>query len=394
MSIQLSTKINSIKPSPTLAVTSKAAALRAEGIDVIGLGAGEPDFDTPEHIKKAAIEAINAGKTKYTPVAGIPALKDAIAKKLKRDNNIEYSANQIVVANGAKQCVYNAAQVLLNPEDEVIIPAPYWVSYPDICILAGAKPVIVESGIENNFKITPEQLKSAITTKTRMLILNSPSNPTGTAYTKEELQALGEVLKQHPKISILSDDIYEHILWNNGPFTNIVSACPELYNQTIVINGVSKAYSMTGWRIGYAAGPENIIKAMSKIQGQCTSNPCSISQYASIAALNGGLDCVEKMLQEFKKRHDYVVETLNTIPGIECIKSDGTFYAFPRVQKLIDSLDGINTDIDLAEKLLVEAKVAVVPGTAFGAPGYFRLSYATSMENLEKSLSRIKDFVK
>lgn len=392
MTIQLSVKINSIKPSPTLAVTNKANELKAKGIDIIGLGAGEPDFDTPAHIREAAINAINTGNNKYTPVSGIPKLRAAIVNKFKRENNIEYTDAQVMVSTGAKQCIYNLAQVILNPEDEVIIPAPYWVSYPDICILTGAKPVIINTGIETRFKITANDLEKAITAKTKMLILNSPSNPTGSSYSKEELISIANVLKKHPNIIILSDDIYEHILWNGSEFINILNVCPELYNQTIVINGVSKAYSMTGWRIGYAAGPENVIKAMTKIQGQCTSNACSIAQHAATAALDGGIECVQEMVKEFKARHDFVVAELNKIPGVECIESDGTFYAFPKFTKAIENIPDINDDIELAEKLLSDAKVAVVPGSAFGAPGYARLSYATSMDNLQKALSRMQDF--
>lgn len=390
MNIKLSNRVQSIKPSPTLAITARAKELRATGKDIIGLGAGEPDFDTPEHIKAAAIEAINNGFTKYTAVDGTPELKQAIITKFKRDNNFDYSADQILVSCGGKQSFFNLTQAVLDSGDEVIIPAPYWVSYPDMVLLADGTPVILKAGIEQNFKISPQQLENSITEKTRIFVINSPSNPTGVAYDRTELEALGEVLRQHPKIIIATDDMYEHILWENDSFINILNACPDLYDRTIVLNGVSKAYSMTGWRIGYAAGPKKLIQAMKKIQSQSTSNPTSISQVAAQTALEGDQTCITTMLKAFKTRHDFVVSELNTINGFECIPSQGTFYAFPCVQGAINRLDGVNTDVELADKLLKEAEVALVPGSAFGAPGYMRLSYATSMEQLKEALRRIK----
>ena len=390
MSSKLSARVQAVKPSPTLAITARAAALRAEGKDVIGLGAGEPDFDTPDHIKAAAIEAINSGKTKYTAVDGTASLKQAIMDKFKRDNGFEYAADQILVSVGGKQSFYNLAQAILDAGDEVIIPAPYWVSYPDMTLLADGVPVVVECGAETQFKITPEQLAAAITPKTRLFVINSPSNPTGMAYSKDELSALGEVLRQHPHVLIATDDMYEHILWDAGSFVNILNACPDLTERTMVLNGVSKAYSMTGWRIGYAAGPASIIKAMKKIQSQSTSNPTSISQYAAEAALNGPQQCIADMMVHFKQRHDYVVDRLNKMPGVECLSTDGTFYVFPSVTGLIDAIVGVNDDLELAEYLIEKAGVALVPGSAFGAPGFARISIATSMENLSNALDRIE----
>lgn len=337
MELQLSNRVQQIKPSPTLAVTNKANELRAAGKDIIGLGAGEPDFDTPEHIKTAAIEAIQSGQTKYTAVDGTPALKQAIIKKFSRDNGLDYEANQILVSSGGKQSFFNLSLAILNPGDEAIIPAPYWVSYPDMVKVAEGTPVIIETTLENRFKITAEQLEDAITVNTKLVVLNSPSNPTGIAYTREELEQIGEVLRQYPEIMIATDDMYEHILWTDAPFVNILNACPDLYDRTFVLNGVSKAYSMTGWRIGYAAGPSKIIGAMKKIQSQSTSNPASISQAAATEALNGSQDCVGEMVTEFKKRHDYLVEALNGLPGVDCIAGDGTFYVFPNFQKAIDA---------------------------------------------------------
>ena len=389
MTIALSRRVQRIKPSPTLAVTARAAAMRAAGHDVIGLGAGEPDFDTPEHIKQAAIEAIRAGRTKYTPVDGIPSLKQAVIEKFRRDNGLEYQPDQILVSCGGKQSFYNLAQALLDEGDEVIIPAPYWVSYPDMVLLADATPVIVAAGQQQQFKITPEQLEAAITPKTKLFVLNSPSNPTGQAYSREELAGLAEVLLKHPQVVIASDDMYEHIVWEEGGFCNILNVCPELYDRTLVLNGVSKAYSMTGWRIGYAGGPKEVIVAMKKIQSQSTSNPTSISQIAAQAALEGDQSCIAEMLRAFKQRHDFVVEQLNQIPGIDCLPTDGTFYVFPNVEGMIARLDGIADDVALAEYLIEKAGVALVPGSAFGAPGHVRISIATSMENLEKALERI-----
>jgi len=393
MSIKLSNRVNAVKPSPTLAITARAAEMRATGKDIIGLGAGEPDFDTPEPIKKAAIKAINEGFTKYTQVDGIPDLKQAIIDKFKKDNGFDYQLNQILVSCGGKQSFFNLAQALINPGDEVIIPAPYWVSYPDMVLLADGVPVIVETAQIQQFKITAEQLRAAITDKTRLFVINSPSNPTGVAYSSAELKALGDVLAEYPNIIIATDDMYEHILWEKGSFVNILNASPELYDRTMVLNGISKAYSMTGWRIGYAAGPADLIGAMRKIQSQSTSNPTSISQKAAVEAISGDQSCIDTMLVEFKKRHDYVVEELNTIDGVECIKSDGTFYVFPNVEKLLAKLDGINNDLDFAEYLIEKAGVALVPGSAFGCPGHIRISIATSMENLENALSRIKEAI-
>ena len=390
MDVQLSNRVQAIKPSPTLAVTNKAAELKAAGQDIIGLGAGEPDFDTPDHIKAAAIEAINAGQTKYTAVDGTPALKKAIIEKFKRDNNLDYEANQILVSSGGKQSFFNLALAILNPGDEVIIPAPYWVSYPDMVLVAEGSPVVLETSADTRFKITPDQLEQAITDRTRLFVINSPSNPSGMAYSMDELKALGDVLKRHPQVMIATDDMYEPILWTSAAFANIVNATPELYDRTFVLNGVSKAYSMTGWRIGYAAGPAKVIGAMKKIQSQSTSNPASISQAAAVAALNGPQDCVKVMVEAFKERHDYLVNALNELPGVECLQGDGTFYVFPSFKGAIESKEGISTDVELAEHLLKEAGVALVPGSAFGAPGHMRLSFATSFDMLKGAMERLK----
>jgi len=388
LDLQLSDRVNNIKPSPTLAVTNRAAELRAAGKDIIGLGAGEPDFDTPKHIKDAAIDALNKGLTKYTAVDGTPTLKKAIIDKFQRDNGLSYEPNQILVSCGGKQSFFNLALALLNSGDEVVIPAPYWVSYPDMVRIAEGEPVIVETEQSNRFKMTPAQLEAAITDKTRLVVINSPSNPSGVAYTEAELKALAEVLKKFPNVLIATDDMYEHILWAEGGFHNIVTVCPELYDRTIVMNGVSKAYSMTGWRIGYVGGPAKLIGAMKKIQSQSTSNPTSIAQYAAEAALNGDQGCVQDMLKAFKERHDYVVAALNELPGVECIESDGTFYAFPSFKGAMEKA-GITTDVEFAEKLLNDAEVALVPGSAFGTPGHMRLSFATSMENLQNAIARL-----
>ncbi len=393
MSIKLSGRVQSVKPSPTLAITARAAAMRAAGKDIIGLGAGEPDFDTPDHIKAAAIEAMNKGFTKYTPVGGTPSLKQAIIDKFKKDNGLDYQAKQILVSCGGKQSSYNLTQALLNEGDEVIIPAPYWVSYPDMVLLAGGVPVVIETTQAQHFKISPEQLRAAINDKTRLIFLNSPSNPTGVAYSLDELKALGTVLKEFPDIMIATDDMYEHILWQKGSFVNILNACPELYDRTLVMNGVSKAYSMTGWRIGYAAGPADLIEAMSTIQSQSTSNPTSISQYAAEAALTGDQGFIDMMMTEFKKRHDFVVSELNKIDGIDCLETDGTFYVFPNVEQAIAKMDNIKDDLDFSEYLIENAGVALVPGSAFGCPGHVRISIATSMKNLENALERIKKAV-
>jgi aspartate aminotransferase len=389
MNIKLSARVQAVKPSPTLAVTARAAAMRAAGRDVISLGAGEPDFDTPDHIKEAAIRAIRDGFTKYTEVDGTPSLKRAVIDKFKRDNGLQYAPDQILVSVGGKQSFFNLAQALLDPEDEVIIPAPYWVSYPDMTLLAGGAPVFVKAGDEQQFKITAAQLAGAITPKTKLVVINSPSNPTGMAYSAEELEELAQVLDEHPRVLVATDDMYEHIRWETAqPFVNILNVRPEFYERTIVLNGVSKAYSMTGWRIGYAGGPVEIIKAMKKVQSQSTSNPTSIAQVAAEAALNGPQDCIGVMVRAFEERHDYVVGRLNAIPGVSCLRADGTFYLFPNVQALVDRLPGVGNDLDLAEYLIEKAGVALVPGTAFGLGGHIRLSIATSMANLEKALDR------
>lgn len=390
MSIKLSSRVQAVKPSPTLAVTTRAAEMRAAGKDIVGLGAGEPDFDTPEHIKEAAIKAIRDGFTKYTAVDGTPGLKKAIVDKFSRENKLEYTPEEILVSCGGKQSFYNMAQAILDHNDEVVIPTPYWVSYPDMSILAGGAPVFVHADEKQRFKITPNQLRAAITERTRLVVINSPSNPTGMAYTREELKALGEVLLNHPKVLVATDDMYEHIRWGDKPFVNIVNACPELKDRCMVLNGVSKAYSMTGWRIGYAAGPAAIIKAMKKIQSQSTSNPTSISQVAAQAALEGPQDCIQQMLVHFKQRHDYVVDRLNKINGVNCIPTDGTFYCFPNVQTAIDRIEGVTTDVELAEYLIEHAGVALVPGSAFGLNGHVRISIATSQENLTKALDRLE----
>ena len=382
--------VKKVKPSATIAVSMKAAELRRAGKDVIGLGAGEPDFDTPDHIKQAAIEAINNGQTKYTAVDGTPELKQAIIGKFNRENGLDFAANQILVSCGAKHSISNLLSAVLNPGDEVIIPAPYWVSYPDMTLLAGGVSVIVPTKQEQNFKISPQQLEKAITDKTRLIILNTPSNPTGKAYRKEELQALGEVLLKYPQVMIATDDIYEHIYWGDEEITNLGVLFPEMMDRMVFINGVSKAYAMTGWRIGYAAGPVDVITAMRKIQSQSTSNPCSISQAASVAALNGDQNCLEPMKKAFKERHDWLIAALNDIPGFSCIEGEGAFYAFPNVEEAMSKIDGINNDVDFSTWLLENAEVAVVPGTPFGAPGHVRLSFATSMDNLQKAIARIK----
>ena len=388
-SISLSDRVNAIKPSPTLAVTARAAELRRQGKDIIGLGAGEPDFDTPAHIKAAAKDAIDAGFTKYTPVGGTPELKAAIVDKFKTDNALDYTADQVLVSCGGKQSFFNLCQALINPGDEVVIPAPYWVSYPDMALIAGGKPVIVSTGMDAGFKMSAEQLEAAITPKTRLVVLNSPSNPSGKAYSLGELAALGEVLMQHPDVLVATDDMYEHIIWAEGGFANILNATPALTDRTIVLNGVSKAYSMTGWRIGYAAGPATLIKAMSKVQSQSTSNPASISQRAAEAALRGPQDCVAEMLRAFKHRHDLVLDGLNALPGVSAIASDGTFYAFPDFSGAIAAMDGVNDDLALGERLIEQAGVALVPGSAFGAPGHMRLSFATGEDVLKDALGRL-----
>ena len=396
--LKLSNRVLAIKPSPTLAVTARAARLKAEGLDIIGLGAGEPDFDTPQHIKDAAIAAIHSGFTKYTAVGGTPSLKKAVIAKFKRDNNLDYTTSQILVSCGGKQSFFNLVQALINSGDEVIIPAPYWVSYPDIVILADGKPVIIQTGIAQGFKITPAQLEAAITQKTRMVVLNSPGNPSGAVYNLTELTALGAVLRRHPDIMIATDDMYEHIRLHDQAFYNILNACPDLYPRTIVLNGVSKAYAMTGWRIGYCAGPEALITAMENVQSQSTSNPTSISQVAAEAALNGDQNCIVPMLTAFRERHQFIVTSLNNIAGVKCLFAGGAFYAFPDTSGAIQRLfqaGKINaaTDIALSEYLLEKAGVAVVPGSAFGSEGYIRLSFATSMANLKIALERLQTWM-
>jgi len=386
--LPVSRRVQRVKPSPTLAVTARAARLRAEGKDVIGLAAGEPDFDTPEHIAQAGSDAIRSGFTRYTNVEGIEELKDAVIAKFKRDNALTYERSQILVSSGAKQTIYNLCMAVLDPGDEAVIPAPYWVSYPDMVLLADGLPVMPLAGFAQGYKITPRQLEAAITPKTRLLLLNSPCNPTGAAYTRAELKALGEVLLEHPRVVIGTDDMYEKIYWEPEPFTSLVTAVPELNSRTVTINGVSKAYAMTGWRIGYCGGPKEIVTAMATIQGQSTSNASSISQKAAAAALNGDQSCVTRMNQAFKERRDFVVRALNAMPGVSCLPGAGTFYAFAEVSRAMAAL-GCRDDNEFAELLLNDAEVAVVPGSGFGAPGHVRLSFAASMQTLEKALDRI-----
>jgi len=388
VNVPVSRRVQRVKPSPTLAVTARAAALKAQGKDVIGLGAGEPDFDTPAAIAQAGIEAIQSGFTRYTHVEGIPELKDAIIEKFKRDNALTYERSQILVSSGAKQTIYNLCMAVLDPGDEAVIPAPYWVSYPDMVLLADGLPVMPFAGMAQGYKITPRQLAAAITPKTRLFLLNSPCNPTGAAYSRAELRALGEVLLDHPRIVIGTDDMYEKIYWEPEPFCSLVTAVPELYPRTVTINGVSKSYAMTGWRIGYCGGPKELIQAMSTIQGQSTSNPSSISQKAALAALTGDQACVATMNAAFKERRDFVVRALNALPGVSCLPGAGTFYAFAEVSRAMAAL-GCRDDNEFAELLLNDAGVAVVPGSGFGAPNHMRLSFACSMETLEKALTRI-----
>jgi len=392
----LSHRVQSIKESPTLAITAKAGKYKSEGRPIIGLAAGEPDFDTPQHIKDAAIAAINAGYTKYTPVSGIPALKQAIVNKFKNENGFDYALNEVIVGVGGKQTIFNLCLAVLNKGDEVIVPAPYWVSYADIAMVAEAVPVIIQCGIEQGFKLLPAQLEAAITPKTKLVMFNSPSNPTGAVYSLDELKALGEVLLKHQHVLVATDDMYEHVNLTCDKFYNILNATPKLKDRCIVLNGVSKAYSMTGWRIGYAAGPAYIIKAMEILQSQSTSNPTSISQYAAVAALSGSQDCIKPMVAAFKERHKYVVDRFNAMPGLSCLMAGGAFYAFPDARATIANLHKagrINaaTDMALAEYLLESFNVAVVPGSAFGAEGYFRISFATSMDNLRNALDRIEN---
>ena len=384
----LSKRVQKVKPSATLAVTAKANELKSQGIQIVPMGSGEPDFDTPINIQKAAIEAIHNGQTRYTAVDGTPALKQAIIDKFKRQNNLDYTDTQVMASSGGKQVFYNLCQAVLDKGDEVIIPSPYWVSYPDMVILADATPIVVETGLEQDFKITPKQLEQSITDKTKLFIINSPSNPTGAVYSKDELQALADVLINHPKVLVITDDIYEHIRWGNDDFINIVMAEPKLKDRTIILNGVSKGYAMTGWRIGYGAGPEAIIKAMKKIQGQSTSNPCSIAQAAALEALNGDQSIIDIMVNAFEERHEYIVNALNAIDGVECPRSQGAFYSFPRVEGLIKRL-GLKDDVEFSTYCLEKLNIALVPGSAFGASGYVRFSFATSMDNIKQAVEKL-----
>ena len=393
MATRISHRVDQIKPSATVTVSMQAMELKAQGKDIVSLGFGEPDFDTPVHIREAAIEAIHAGKTRYTQVDGIPELKDAIVRKFRRDNELEFEPDQILVSNGAKQSLYNLLVSILNHGDEVIVPAPYWVSYPDMVKLADAEPAILVGSAEHDYKITARQLRNSLNEHTRLIILNSPSNPTGKVYSEEELRELGEVLIEHPRVFIACDDIYEHIYWGQSPYRTLLNTCPELVDRTIVINGVSKAYAMTGWRIGYLAGPRDLVAAMRKVQGQSTSCPGSVSQAAAVAALNGPQDCVEKMRDQFKRRYDFIHAALNDIEGVSCPDCEGAFYAFPSFQGFLDSRKDLGDDIELASWLLETAGVSTVPGSAFGAPGHLRLSFAASMDYLKEALSRIRDAV-
>ncbi len=392
--MELSERAGRIKSSPTIAVSTRAQELKAQGRDIINLGSGEPDFDTPPHIKEAAVQAIRDGQTKYTAVGGTPELKQAIADKLRRENNLEFSPAQIAASAGAKHAIMNLMQASLNPGDEVIIPAPYWVSYPDMALFADGKPVVVSAGPEDGYKITAESLAESLTAKTKLMILNSPSNPSGAVYTEDELSSLGESLRRFPRVLIVSDDIYEHILYDGKRFANIANACPDLTNRTIVINGVSKAFAMTGWRIGYAAGEESLIKAMTKIQSQATSNPCSIAQAAAAAALNSGTECIAPMLQAFDQRRQMVREKLNAASGISCPLIAGAFYAFPDARAAISRLHSEGkiadaNDIAFCEYLLDAAGVAAVPGSAFGMAGCFRISFAAADSALRQAMERI-----
>jgi aspartate aminotransferase len=387
---QIAQKIEQIRPSATIQVSMKAMELRAQGRDIVSLAAGEPDFDTPEHIREAAIEAIRSGRTRYTQVDGTPELKAAIQKKFRLENDLEFGPEQIIASNGAKQSLFNLMTALLDRGNEVLVPAPYWVSYPDMVKLADGEPVILATRAENDFKVTARQLANSLNEDSRLLILNSPSNPTGKVYTEEEYRALGEVLVDHPKVYVACDDIYEHIYWGAEPYRTLLNVCPELAERTVVVNGVSKGYAMTGWRIGYLAGPADLVAAMRKVQGQSTSCPGSVSQAAATAALDGPQDCVEEMRQAFEARYRYMHEALNAIPGVECPECEGAFYAFPSFQDFIDSHEGIGDDVELATWLLDEAGVATVPGSAFGGPGHLRLSYAASLDYLKEAVTRIR----
>jgi len=387
---RISNRVDQINPSATIVVTMKSMELKAQGRDIVSLGFGEPDFDTPKHIQQAAIQAIGDGKTRYTQVDGTPELKDAIIRKFSHDNDLEFTRSQILVSNGAKQSLYNMLVAILNRGDEVIVPAPYWVSYPDMVKLADASPAILTATAEHDYKITARELQNTLNENTRLIILNSPSNPTGKVYSEEEYRELGEVLTEHPKVFIACDDIYEHIYWGDGEFRTFLNACPHLADRTVVVNGVSKAYAMTGWRIGYLGGPEDLVAAMRKVQGQSTSCASSVSQAAAVAALNGPQECVEEMRQQYKRRYEYIHQALNEIPGVTCPGCDGAFYAFPSFQGFIDSRDDIRDDTELATWLLESAGVSTVPGSAFGAPGHLRLSFAASMDYLEDAIQRVK----
>ena len=391
MTSPLAKRVSRIQPSVTLAITARANQIRADGGDILNLAAGEPDFDTPEHIKAAAVQAMQEGKTKYTPVPGTVSLKNAVIDKFKRENQLSYEANEVMISNGGKQIFYNLCQAILNDGDEVLIPAPYWVSYPDMALLAGGEPVIIPTDDANRCKITAADLEKHITPKSKLFVINSPSNPSGIAYNKDELAELGKVLEKHKDIIVITDDIYEHIMFGGQKFINILNTTPSLKDRTIILNGVSKVYSMTGWRIGFAAGPGNIIKAMTNIQSQSTSNPSSISQAAAEAALTGDQSCVSTMCNAFEERHAYIVGALNDIDGVDCMSCDGTFYCFPNIQGLIDRTDGVANDVEFAEHLLVKSGIAAVPGTAFGSPGHIRFSYATSMEVLEQAMARLRE---
>jgi len=387
--MNLSDRVSRVRPSPTLAVTAKAAELRAAGRDIISLGAGEPDFDTPHHIRQAAIRAIEDGFTRYTAVEGIVELRKAIAAKLSNEQGLDYGLDQIIVSTGGKQSIYNLCQAVLNPGDEAIITAPYWVSYPDMVRLAEAEPVIVQAGQDQGFKLRPEQLAQAITKRTRLVMLNSPSNPTGVAYSRAEWQALADVLRDHPQIIIATDDMYEKILWADEPFSNIAMVAPDLIDRIVVLNGVSKAYAMTGWRIGYAAGPAELIRPMKIIQSQSTSGACSIAQKAATEAIAGDQSEITEMVKAFKQRHDYISAALDALPGFSCLPGQGAFYSFPDVTAAMQNL-GVADDVAFSELLLEKANVAVVPGSAFGSPGHVRLSYATDMDTLKQAIARIK----
>jgi aspartate aminotransferase len=390
--LPISGRLSRVKPSPTLVVTAKAAAMRRRGRDIVSLSAGEPDFDTPAHIAEAGIEAIRRGLTRYTDADGTPELKEAIVAKFRRDNGLAYEPAQVVVSCGAKQCLYNLCMAVLGPGEEAVIPAPYWVSYPDMVKLADGVPVVVPTGAATGFKLTPAALEAALTPRTRLLLLNSPCNPTGAGYSRAELGELGTVLERFPRVVVGTDDIYEHIWWGPEPFCSFASACPALYDRTVTINGVSKAYAMTGWRIGYCAGPPELIKAMATLQGQSTSNPCSISQRAATAALNGDQSCVADMSREYHARHDIVVPALDALPGVRCNPGWGTFYAFADIQEALAS-KGAADDGEFAERLLDEAGLATVPGSGFGAPGHLRLSYACSRETLAAAIERLRRFL-